>query len=417
MKEGTSLESAAASSDFPVRVRFKAIADLDERTIEAWADLEQRALQPNAYLSPSFVLPAVRYLKPRIQPVVCLLEKEAPGVRELVGLGVFDAVLCSRRFPLPHLRAYRSQHSYLDGLLLDRAGAVPAAQGLFRWLQSRHSRWHGIAVDGQFRDEPADHLLTRAIEACGATWHEQHRTQRAVLIPAQAGEAYLREHLPSGRAKDLRRRWRRLEEHGPVRWCALSGPEITPACIDRFIDLEHRGWKGADGTSLRTRHEDEQFFREMIGGFAARDRAVFTELSVGDRVVASTSNLVSGKGGFAFKLGWHPDYQRMAPGLLNEVELIRNAPTLFEGLEFVDSGAAEGSFLEELWSGRRVVVSGAYAATPLARNLLQAMDRARQLKRWAYGFTSDAGNVPGRGKNRPRDSPKGIAFDRRHFFD
>ena len=379
------------------RVRFSAVPDLDARTIAAWADLEQRALEPNAYLSPSFVLPAIRYLSPRLQPVVCLLETEARGVRDLVGLGVFEAVRYSRRFPLPHLRAYRSRHSYLGGLVLDPAGAVPAAEALFRWLQSRHSRWHGVDMDGRFGDGPGDRALTQAIAACGATWHENWRTQRAALIPAQAGEAYLHEHLTGGRTKDLRRRRRRLEERGSVRWRALRGPEITPVCIERFIDLEHRGWRGQEGTSLRSRSEDEQFFREMIGEFAARDRAVFTELLVDDTVVASTSNLISGKGGFAFKLGWHPDYQRMAPGLLNEVELIRNAPTLFEGLGFVDSGAVEGSFLEDLWSERRVVVSGTYAATPLARKLLQAIDTARRLKRWGLGLA----NVPSR-KDKPR---------------
>jgi CelD/BcsL family acetyltransferase involved in cellulose biosynthesis len=160
-----------------------------------------------------------------------------------------------------------------------------------------------------------------------------------------------------------------------VRWRALRGREITSACIERFIDLEHLGWKGQEGTSLRSRPEDEQFFREMIGEFAAHDRAVFTELSVGDTVVASTSNLISGKRGFAFKLGWHPNYHRMAPGLLNEVEFIRNAPAVFRDIDFIDSGAAEGSFLEELWSERRAVVSGAYAATPVAR--APAGDRCR----------------------------------------
>jgi len=401
MKEGRPREPAPVSSDSAVRVRFSAVPDLDARTIAAWTNLEQRALEPNAYLSPSFVLPAIRHLSPRLQPIVCLLETESRGVRDLVGLGVFEAVRYSRRFPLPHLRAYRSRHSYLSGLLLDPAGAVPAAEALFRWLQSKHSRWHGLAMDGRFGDGPGDLALTQAIAACGSTWHENWRTQRATLIPAQAGEAYLQERLAGGRTKDLRRRRRRLEEQGSVLWRALRGPEVTSACVDRFINLEHRGWKGQEGTSLRSRPEDEQFFREMIGEFAARDRAVFTELSVNDMVVASTSNLISGKGGFAFKLGWHPDYQRVAPGLLNEVELIRNAPTLFEGLGFVDSGAVEGSFLEELWSERRVVVSGAYAATPLARKLLKAMDAARRLKRWGLGL---AGVPRGQDRLRPEAS-------------
>lgn len=379
------------------RVRFSTVPDLDARTIAAWADLEQRALEPNAYLSPSFVLPSIRCLKPQTRPIAFVLETETPGAPELVGLGVFQAVRGSRSFPLPHLRAYRSRHSYLGGLLLDRVSATAAAEALFRWLRSKHSRWHGVDVHGQIGGESGDNELTQAITAGGATWHPRWLTPRAVLIPAKAGEAYLHERLASGRAKDLRRRWRRLEEQGPVRWRALRGPEITPACIERFMDLEHLGWKGQEGTSLRSRPDDEQFFREMIGEFAARDRAVFTELSVGDTVVASTSNLISGKRGFAFKLGWHPDYHRMAPGLLNEVEFIRNAPAVFNDLDLIDSGAAKGSFLEELWSERRAVVSGAYAATPVARKVLQAIGAARRLKRWGLGLVSQAS---------PKDKPR-----------
>lgn len=391
----------------PFRVRFCAVPELDARTIAAWADLEQRALDPNAYLSPSFVLPSIRCLARQARPIACVLETDAPGAPELMGLGLFQPVRGSPWFPLPHLRAYRSRHSYLGGLLLDRARAAAAAEALFRWLRSRHSRWHGVDVHGQLGDESGDDALAQAIAADGVTWHQRWHTQRAVLMPAKAGEAYLNERLAGGRAKDLRRRWRRLEEQGPVRWRALRGPEITRACIDRFVDLEHRGWKGREGTSLRSRPEDEQFFREMIGEFAARDRAVFTELSVGDKVVASTSNLISGVRGFAFKLGWDPDYQRMAPGLLNEVELIRNAPVVFKDLDFIDSGAAEGSFLEELWSERRALVSGAYAATALARKLLQAIDAARRLKRWGLGLAGRRGRAdaprPGR---RPVRDPK-----------
>jgi len=378
---GVARESRAASPGLSVRVRFSAVSDLSARSIGAWTDLEQRALDPNVYLSPSFVLPAIRHLDPHSRLVVCMLEKEAPA-HDLLGIGIFVPVRGSVRFPLPHLRAYRSRHSYLGGMLLDRDTAGTAAEALFHALRSKHSEWHGVEISAQASNVPGEKALARAAESQGISWHEYGHAQRAMLIPAQAGDAYLREHLSHGRTKDLRRRRRRLEEVGTVRWQVLSGPDITPACIDRFLNLENQGWKAQHGTSLRARPQDEKFFREVVDGFAARNRVVFTELWAGNRIVASTSNLISGNGGFAFKLGWDPEYHRSAPGFLNEVELIRSAPRVFKGLEFVDSGASEGSFLDELWAARRVLISGAYTSTPLAGKLLRALDRVRRFKSW-----------------------------------
>jgi CelD/BcsL family acetyltransferase involved in cellulose biosynthesis len=379
---GASRGWPSPSPGFAVRVRFEAVQDLDSRLIGAWADLEQRALEPNAYLSPSFVLPAIRNLDPHMRTIVCVLEKEGRGTRDLVGLGVCVAVRRSLRFPLPHLRAYRSSHSHLGGLLLDRDAAAPAAEAFFRELQSRRPTWHGVEISAQFGYELGEKTLRQAAAAHGGTWQEYWRRQRAILVPAQAGNDYLLERLSRSRAKDLRRRWRRLAEQGPVRWRALTGPEITPACINRFLDLENLGWKARQGTSFRAQPHEERFFREMIDGFTARGRVVFTELWVGDQLVASTSNLISGKAAFAFKLGWNPDFHRVAPGFLNEVELIRNAPSVFEGLEFIDSGAGEGSFLDELWTARRLLIGGAYALTPIARKLLRTLDGPRRAKRW-----------------------------------
>jgi len=72
----------------------------------------------------------------------------------------------------------------------------------------------------------------------------------------------------------------------------------------------------------------------------------------------------------------------MAPGLLNEVEFIQNAPTLCGGLSYIDSGALEGSFIDNLWTGRRMLVSGIFGTTPLGKKVLWGIDRIRRIKRW-----------------------------------
>jgi hypothetical protein len=134
---------------------------------------------------------------------------------------------------------------------------------------------------------------------------------------------------------------------------------------------------------LRSRPEQEAFFREMAEGFRGEGRLFFTELTIGQAVVASTCNLISGNTGFAFKIGWDPRYAKGSPGVLNEIEFVRAAPSLFPSLEAVDSGASEGSFIEELWTDRWPLASGAFATTPLGRAVLATTGRLRGYGRQA----------------------------------
>ena len=356
--------------------------DIDDKMIAAWRALERRALAANAYLSPNFVLPALKHLGSGTAPLLVFVERHFEGVSELAGMGVFEHCPANRQFPLPHLSAYASRHSYLSGLLVDRACAEAVVSAFFDFFVSPGARWHGIMFNRRLAAGPLAELLEQTGRERGVAWNESFRNHRAILVPAQAGEDYLAIHLPHSRQKDLRRRMRRLGEHGAVSWRARVGAEVTTDCIDRFIELEHMSWKGTAGTSLRSVPTEEAFFREMADSFRERDQLFFTELVVDREVVASTSNLVSGNAGFAFKLCWHPAFAKTAPGLLNEVELIRHAPTLFRDLQYLDSGSAEGSFMEELWAGRQWLTSGIFPTTSIGRQARRAMQQMRRVKQW-----------------------------------
>ncbi|MEW5983876.1 MAG: GNAT family N-acetyltransferase [Acidobacteriota bacterium] len=361
------------------RVRTVACRDVDEETERAWARLERRALEANAYLSPHFILPAVRHLEPAPGPVAVLVED---GTGDLLGVGVFRQRSSSWRFPLPSLAAYRSRHSYLSGLLVDRDRASPVVAAFFTFFRGS-SRWHGVEFTWRTADSPLAGLLEGAAAGHGFPWHEQYRTKRPTFIPAEGGDAYLAGHLARGRHKDLSRRRRRLEERGVVSWRFRAGAELGPECPERLLELEHLGWKGSQGTSLRSRPEDEAFFREVVGRFGREGQAFFAELAVGGEVISSTSNFASGRAGFAFKIGWHPDYKQCSPGLLNEVEFLRRAPELLlcRDLEYIDSGAVGGSYLDTLWTTHRWLTSGVFPTTRLGKQALGLIERARRMKR------------------------------------
>jgi hypothetical protein len=101
------------------------------------------------------------------------------------------------------------------------------------------------------------------------------------------------------------------------------------------------------------------------------------------KVVASTSNFLSGPGGFAFKIAWNPDLAKQSPGRLAEVELLRQMfqHQALAPLDFWDSGATEGSYIDNIWPGRRRLVSLGVACSPLARSIMAGVHVARVIRR------------------------------------
>jgi GNAT acetyltransferase-like protein len=389
----------------PLRVRCVLLTRLEPADIDAWASLEQRALEPNAYLSPYFILPAVRHLvSPRDarNTAVVLIETGSPATPTLVGVGVFVRSMGTASFPLPHLRAFMSPHSFLTGLLVQREEAEQVVAAFFRYFCRWGTPWHGVEFDHRDTAGPQAQLMAEAAARAGARWHGRWTSYRATFVPSWGGEEFLQSRLSGHRVRHFRQMRRRLERSGIVSWRALVGRQVQEPSIERFLEMEHMGWKGEAGTSLRACRSHESFFREMIANFRKDERLFFTELAVDDIVVASTTNLISGASGFAFKIGWHPEYAKASPGLLNEVEFIRHAPGAFGDLSWIDSGAEAGSFIEQLWPGRRELSSGFYGTTSLGRTTLRGIDGLRALKR-RRGSSGDSAERP-RSLSHDRDA-------------
>jgi len=186
----------------------------------------------------------------------------------------------------------------------------------------------------------------------------------------------------------MSRRQRRLRERGTVGW-RLQGPAAVPeSAIEALLALEHMGWKGSSGSSLRSVPAREAFFREMVAGFATARRVLFSEITLDGLTIASTCNLVSGHRAFAFKIGWHPELRACSPGWLNEIEFMRNAGAWAADIDLVDSGATEDSYINELWLERRSLATLTIPLSFSGRLAVGGLAAARRLKRYVTGATA-----------------------------
>ena len=358
-------------------VRQLGLTDLSASDLAAWAALETRAVEPNAYLSPHFVLPAAQHLDPGVRLVVMVVERGPASAREIVALGVFTTALASRICPLPQLVGYQSRHSFLGGLLVDRDCVHEAVGALLSHARSGLPGWQLLVLPRMQSDGPVAQALEAHGLARGLPLRRAGVQERATLVPAEAGQDALRKALGK-RYNEVERCKRRLADYGAVAWrCVRDG--VDAESIEHFLRLEHQGWKADVGSSLRAVPADEAFFKAMTARFASEGRALFAELRVGERVIASTSNFVSGGVGFAFKVGWEADLRKYGPGLLNEAEFVRAAPTACADLAWFDSGAAPDSFINRLWTGRRELATLIVPLTRLGALGLRVSDGLRSV--------------------------------------
>jgi Acetyltransferase (GNAT) domain len=367
---------------------LRSVVELTELDRQAWAKLEARAAEPNAFMSPHFVLPALTYLDAGASVVLMWIERSAGGLKELAGVGVFQCSLGTRVFPWPHLSAYQSEHTYLGGLLVDGESVRPVVEAIQSYLSRASCLWKGLELPKIHTTGPLAEAIQVVSKQRGHPVQILGPQPRSMLTLAQCGEALLRDTLGK-KLNEINRCMRRLEDLGEVQWECLRKEGIPTASIDAFLELEHQGWKGESGTSLLSTTAGKAFFHDMVARFD-RDghRALFTELRLGGKVVASTCNFVSGNMGFAFKVGWDPQHRKLGPGMLNEVEFIRRARThpYCEDLLSFDSGASADSFINRLWPDSRslgmlVMPSGRLASLALtATKRLRDSRQSRQPK-------------------------------------
>lgn len=350
--------------------------------LAAWSALEARALEPNLNHSPHFAGPALRHLDPGVAVEALVVERtDAAGARRFIGLALLGPQGPDRFFAWRHLSSYHCRHAVLGHWLLDRDEADTAALMLLQAVRERRRGAAALLLPSSPVDGPQWPVMQAAARRLGLPVHAVGEKERAVLVPSQGGPDALKSQLKKQYANVERCR-RRLQELGTLEWqCHRGG--LPPDAIENFLSVEHAGWKRESGTSLRSCPGDEAFFREMSEGFAAEGRALFTELKLDGRVIASTCNYVSGDAGFAFKVGWEDQYRKFGLGIFNEAELVRQAPQLCGDLRFFDSGSQPASFIEMLWAGRRRVALLVVPLSAWGRLIWRLQQTGRTLaQRW-----------------------------------
>jgi CelD/BcsL family acetyltransferase involved in cellulose biosynthesis len=144
--------------------------------------------------------------------------------------------------------------------------------------------------------------------------------------------------------QNMRRYMRRLQsEAGGERLTVISTPESIEAAVQRYAGLESSGWKGREGTAVRSDNPQGRFYAEVMREFAARGEALVYELWLGEDLLASRMLLLRGGMAVMLKTAFHEQFERFAPG---RILLLRTLEDLFArapggGVEFYTNAESD----------------------------------------------------------------------------
>lgn len=375
----TSNDDQVTPSDW--QVARKKYADIDASFLREWQSLENRSVESNVFLSPALIIPAVENLMPGERPRIITVRDHNGS---LVGLAIFHGVTASKTLPLPHLRTIRTQHSFRSGFLIDAAVVETTVACLLDALED--AGWYGVEFTEQWLDSPMMQSISDVCASRKYEWTELSSYQRAGFSPERITEQHLNDYWSKSRRKSLRQNITRLEKLGDWTFRIVRNGEDFSAAVERFLTLEHAGWKGEEGSSLKSTAYQQRFFREAVAGLAEHDCVFFAELLAGDSVIGSTSNFISANTVFAFKTGWDPEYSRVSPGIIMETELLRRSAEILSNVKFVDSCSKDDSYLAKLWPEKLRIGSGLLTLKRRSRWIAAGFDQLRNVKRQANGL-------------------------------
>ena len=315
-----------------------------------------------------------------------------------------------RKMPLSALRSWRHRNMLIATPLISaKGGAKTAARCVTALLQS------GLASVVEFDWTCAGGAfygaLTEAASAAALPWTVTDTYTRAVLLK----ERDPRQRFNSNMKNNLRRWQARLGAAGKLTPVRLAPGDDVEAWAQEFMRLEASGWKGRAGTALACREDDRRFVAGVFGEAFRRGRLQITGLNLDGRPLARHVMFSAGEGSFSFKLAYDETHASCSPGILAEVDNVRQFMET-PGLRWIDSNTArESTGYGRVWKDRLTVQRVVIGARGAGRLAVASLPLLRLAKHWLRAAGSRPGEADhadaggGESPSRPRPAPTGSA--------
>ena len=349
---------------------------------QSWEKLVAHAIEPNPFVEPWFLRPALEHLAGDKQIWVAL----AWAGKRLVGLMPLAIRDRYGRMPVSHVGNWAHYQCFLGTPMVWAGYEAEFWSSLFTALDA--SSWATSFLSMTDLD-PEGPLFAALLSSDRAT-PIVHRRQRAMLESTLDGEAYMAAHVRAKKRKEWRRLSHRIAEMGTVVHSTLSRAEDLDAWCGTFLALEASGWKGERGAALANEPATNAFLHAMMQGAWAAGRLDFQRIDLNGTAIAMLINFRTAPGSWSFKIAHDEKLARYSPGVMIELEnLVRVLAD--PAIDWMDSCAVENHpMIDSLWAERRRLVQVSVPLSGLGRKGRWIICRAAEtasarLRHWRTG--------------------------------
>ncbi len=222
------------------------------------------------------------------------------------------------------------QACFLDLPVGDPAARMEALNAGFRQLNLSR-----VKLDWLPLDWPAQRRLMDLWRQRRSVWAKPRFEVHKMHVPKD-WEAYYRDVTKSTK-KTIQRSKNQLSQKGQI-----AVEEISLNSINEFemafhqaLQIEHAGWKGADGSSMSSHPRIADFYRRSFLQLAQQQLARLYFLKVGDQRIAFDLGYTASGVYSSIKVSYLPEFSKFSPGnLLNGLLLERFSQT--KEVEWID---------------------------------------------------------------------------------
>ena len=342
----------------------------------AWERVRQQAPTETVFLTPEWLEPWWRHLKPRGQLALLVLaegsqvEALAPLYRGSIGPA--------------GLRAIRllggGVGDYLDLLLPPSADRRQECLGtLIDGLLGRSAGWDAIDLLNVPYESPTVEEITRVARDRGLHAVALSGYARPGIALVGSWEQYLKSR-PGRFRYNLRSRLRRLAQLGDVEFRTLTRTEEVGSGLEELTRLHARRWAGQrTSTIFSSSARGRAFYAEACRRYASRALMDLTLMQVGGRTAAACLGLVNRQTYYYYMPAWEPTLAPYAPATLLVAHLIERA--FSQGLQRFDFMIGDEPYKQQ-WATEarqtvRLLLAGRGAAGRTAFEALRAWHGVR----------------------------------------
>ena len=362
--------------------------------VPAWEELAAAALEPNVFYEHWMLLPALEAFgagKDLRVVLVLIHDPHNPDAPEKLG-GLFPLELIRgfRKLKVSTLSLWQHVHCYVCTPLVRADAASECMVGLFQWFRSGGASASLMELGCISGDGPFHKMLVDLTNEIGLlTWVTD------VFTRGLWNDGYGRKTNPElAVSGDLRRRLRRkekrLSEHGRVEHLVLRPEDDVGRWIDEFLQIEASGWKGQRGSALASSQGGRHYFTEVATSAFRRGRLLMLGINFNGRPIARRCAFVAGEGSFAFKTAYDEEFAEFSPGAMLEMDSIEQLQAL-PGVRWMDSCAAADNFLvNRLSNDRKTIQSLAVGSGALGDLVISGLP----LLRWTRRILTRSSEAP-----------------------